>query len=348
MSTGIANMQTTRTGSETVVIEQLDGRARVVMRDRVRLRPETRTFTIGRSVNADVTLDDEHAAALHAEIEITEDGQVLARDLGSLNGIVAAGTRHRDASGLALTDAPFQIGRTRLRVRTQTEALAAEKPDQLLTGPASFATDPVWLAIFGALACLAQHFYSSWVGAPRDLLDSFVLLVGMSALGLGAWVGLWALLSRLLLGEWRWRPHAAIVLCIGALYVALNGALDVVSFSLSLPAWGFRKGLLTLAALGGVLSLHLIYAANVTPRRAAQIACIAATVIGVGAYWVFERNTWRDVNHINAAMNIYPPALRLHSGESVARYFERATALRAAAERRRQAALLDDADQDED
>src|SRR5262245_8102032 len=114
--------------TERVVVEGLDGQGRVQWRERLMLNGSRRTFTIGRSIDADVTLDDPHAAALHASVEITQDGRVLASDLDSLNGLVISGKRYREARGVELPDNTLQIGQTQLRVRTAHERLQPERP----------------------------------------------------------------------------------------------------------------------------------------------------------------------------------------------------------------------------
>ena len=150
--------------AEMVLIEILGAHDRVQARERVTLTGEQRSFTIGRSVTADVTLDDAHAAALHASVDIAPDGKIVVTDSGSVNGIVVAGKRQHNATNLELTEGTLQIGRTRLRIRTAHETLAPEKPDQLR--PASILRDPAWIAGAGALAGATQLAYSSWLGAP--------------------------------------------------------------------------------------------------------------------------------------------------------------------------------------
>src|SRR6202008_3193507 len=55
---------------DIVVIETLGSHGRLHARDRVALTPEKQQVTIGRSALADVVLDDQYAAPLHASIEV--------------------------------------------------------------------------------------------------------------------------------------------------------------------------------------------------------------------------------------------------------------------------------------
>ncbi len=326
--------------AETVLIEILGSHGRVQTHTRVVLTSDTRTFTIGRAAHADVTLDDAYTAALHASIEVTPEGKIRVSDLGSVNGIVISGKRHREAQPLELADGMLQIGRTRLRVRTAHEVLAPEKPDQL--APASILRDPAWIAGIGALACAAQLAYGGWLGAPRDLASIIVTTFLSGALAAGVWVAFWALLSRVMQGEWRWLRHAAIFLGVAAVFVAINGVMDLGWFMFSLPQWSTRTAWVGAIAFGCALYLHLIHASSITARRAAMVACIVPALSGGAGQWLQERNQMRDVNYIGASLRIYPPSLRLRSAGTPEDYFRSAMALRDGADKTRKALRTDD------
>lgn len=325
---------------DTVLIEILGSHGRVQTRERVALSGEQRTFTIGRSVSADVTLDDAHAAALHASVEITADGKILVSDLGSVNGIVVAGKRQHETKNLALADGMLQIGRTHLRVRTTHEKLPPEKPDQLR--PASMLRDPAWIAGAGALVSGMQLAYGGWLAAPRDLATVIVTTLISGALAAGAWIAFWALLSRVMQSEWRWLRHASIFLGVAAVFVAINGIMELGWFVFSLPQWSTRAAWIGAIAFGCALYLHLIHASSITTRSAALVACIIPVLSGGTGQWVQARYQMRDVNHIATSVRIYPPSLRLRAAGTGADYFRDTTALRDAADKTRKAIRADD------
>ncbi len=329
-------------GKGVVLVDILDSHGRVHLRERLALPGDKRTFTIGRAVDADVTLDDAHTAALHATIEITPTGQLLVSDLDSVNGVVVAGKRLRGARNVEVANGLLQIGRTRLRLRTAYEVLPPEQPDQLR--PASVLHDPAWLAGIGAVAGLAQLAYTTWLSVPRDLVAVLVTTLISAVAGAGVWVAFWALLSRMLCGEWRWLRHAAIFLGVAAVFYAINGVLDLGWFMFSLPQWSLRAAWVGAIALGCALYLHLIHASNIAPRRAAIVACIVPALSGGAGQWVQERQQMRDVNHIGTSLRIYPPALHLRAAGSIDDYFQRAATLREAADKKRKATRADDDD----
>lgn len=328
--------------NETVLIDTLDGHGRVSRRERIALRDGDRSFTLGRAVLADVTLDDAHLAPLHLSITIASDGQLMASDLGSLNGFTVAGQHYLGVQNQALPDGVVQIGRSRLRIRTAHEQLEPEKPDR--PRPSSFIRDPAWLAGIGAAAVAAQLVYSVWLSAPRDLITGLlsVLVFGLSACAI--WVLVWALLSRVLRAEWRWLHHAAILLGVAALFFAIEGLTDLGWFVFSLPDWSTRAAWIGSAAVGVALYLHLIHASNTSSRRAALAACLVPALLGGASQWLQQRGQSRDVNYIGGNLRIYPPALRLRAAGDSQAFFENAAKLRDAADKKRKATRADEDD----
>jgi hypothetical protein len=318
----------------SVLVEHLDSRGRVTMRERLTLDSSQPELTIGRSVGADVTIDDEHAAALHAMVQVTADGRLLVTDLGSINGVVVGGKRYERAAAVPLADGILQIGRTRLRVRTAHESLPPEKPDHHVQA-VSLLARPGVIAAAGALLMVVQTVYSSWLTAPRDLAASAVWMLGVGFAIVAVWVSFWALLSRVMQGEWRWLTHAAVMLGISGVYFMLDDVLDLAWFALSLPRWSDRGKWMAVMAFGSALYLHMTAASTMSRRRVALLACVAPALLALASQWLWSRSLRQDVNHIDSSLRIYPPGARLRSAGSVEDYFRRAAALREAADRRR-------------
>ena len=323
-----------------VVVEILDGHGKVRSRERLDLDPASPRFTVGRGIAADVILDDAHAAALHAAIEITPEGRVLVSDLGSLNGVLVGGERLRGVQALALEDGRFGVGRTWLRVRTAAEDLAPELAEDGGAGRA--ARNAPWVAAAGALVCLLFVVYSSWVGAPQDVASVIATASVSSMLLAGGWVAAWGFVTRVMQGEWRWMRHAAIFFSAFAVIIVIDWAMDVLWFALALPTWTLREVILLLGAAAYVLYRHLRGAANISLRRAALIAVLLPLVIGGSSYLVLERNQARNVNYIEIEAQLFPPDWRLRPGGSLDRYFIDAARLQEDSDRKRRAMPVDD------
>ena len=305
---------------------------------------ETRTLTLGRSVKADVTVDDEHVAPFHASLQIAPDGGILATDLGTTNGIVVSGKRYRAAQQMALTGGELQVGRTRLRVRTGHEVLPPEKADHL--DSAARLHQPAWLAAASLLALAALAIYTSWLGAPQDLLADATKLLGSMALLLALWVFVWALLSRIMRGEWRWLQHIAISAGAIVLYLCADTLFDISAFAFSVPSQDGSLAWLGAAVFGCAVCLHLIHASTLSARSSAQIAAIVALTVLCAGYWWLQRPLSRDVNYIASGIPLFPPSLRLKAAEPADVYFRALASLRDSADKKVQAAIAEDPDPD--
>ncbi len=80
---------------------------------RVRLRAQG--HVVGRSPDADITIDDPYASEFHARVGTAED-KVVIHDLGSTNGTYVNGRRVTSPTTVSRGDT-VQIGKTTLEVR---------------------------------------------------------------------------------------------------------------------------------------------------------------------------------------------------------------------------------------
>ena len=321
-----------------VVVEVLDHHGRVQHRERVALTAERRRFTAGRSAVADVMLDDAYCAPLHAGFEITADGRILIDDLDSLNGIVVDGQREHRVKARALSAGLVQIGRTTLRVRLAPDALAPEKADHAARSGRSMAR----VAMAAMVFCVLFVIYFAWLGAPRDLATAAAAALTTTLAGAAGWVAIWALLSRVMQGEWRVEIHAAIFFCVAAGLLIADSMRDIIWFALALPAGGALDLLLGMVAVAVLLYLHLTHASNLKPRTAALGAILLPVVIGGSGAWVQARNLERNVNHIAVREQVYPPGLRLRAAGTVESYFVAGPKLKEEADKKRRAIPVDD------
>lgn len=329
---------------ESVLVECHDATGHLVWRERAHL-DERRTLTLGRSVEADLVVDEEHAAPMHVRLEILADGQVVATDLGTLNGIVVAGRRIHGADRLALPGNTLRIGRTRIRVRTARDAIVPEKPERGVS--ASVFRHPAAIAGVGGLVLVAQGILGLWITSPRDLIGDAALLLGMVAAIALVWVAVWALVSRILVRDWRLLTHAAIFVGLFAIYGILDDLMDLGWFMLALPSWPTRSTWIggLLAALG--LFLHLRAASEIGRRAALVSAALLPILIFGASAWFKDRFQDRDVNYVDGGVQIYPPAVRLRAASDPELFLKRAAALSAAADARRRAQPAEGSDDDD-
>jgi FHA domain len=318
-----------------IVIEVLGAHDRIVSRHRLVQTGDTATCTIGRGAAADVIVDDPHVAAVHARVSVDAAGIATVTDLGTVNGIEVGG-RHVHGAFDEPVAGIVRIGRTRLRVRTATETLPAELPEHEGVPVDTRARDFRWLATGVAVATAAMIF-SIWTSTTesRELVSSLVAgLLIVFAVGCG-WIAVWALVSRVGLGESRWVRHAAIFFCAIAAIEVISMLVDIVAgaFGIFLPASAAMLifGLVAAAAL----ALHLLNAGPMRRRFALAIGVlIPALTLGTGQ-WMLWRGQDRSAYYIPDGNEIVPPALMLHSGAPLDTYVAGLDKLKAQADAKR-------------
>ena len=101
------NIRTPGAGAELVLISgSADGR---------RIRLSAQGHVVGRSPEAEITIDDPYASEFHARVGI-QDERIMVHDLGSTNGTYVNGRRVSAPTTVSRGDT-VQIGKTILEVR---------------------------------------------------------------------------------------------------------------------------------------------------------------------------------------------------------------------------------------
>ncbi|HZI41642.1 MAG TPA: FHA domain-containing protein [Gemmatimonadaceae bacterium] len=249
-------------------------------------------LTLGRGLANDVVLDDPYVDASHARVILDESGAVVVEDLGSVNGLVS-GTDRIFGRAVVRPGATLRVGRTQLRFRDPSESLPPALVDvqvPSLAAPSSsrvtrlMSSTPANLGV-AALAlfvyALAAWLTSSGRSSANDVITKSLAFATFAA----AWAGLWSIASRIIVHQFRFVRHLAVVSAIvlgGLLYGYLNGLLEFLY-----PDATFIDVMGIVAMIGCVVLLvagHLALTSAMPRRRRWKIAGIAAaTVMGIAA-----------------------------------------------------------------
>jgi hypothetical protein len=318
-----------------MLVEVLDVHGHVQIRQRI--AGAGGRCRIGRSLACDVVLDDPYAAAEHTLLTLQEDGRVLVQDLATTNGTRVDGRRVDPLEGRTIARGELRIGRTRVLLRTLESAVPPER---------RFSRDPLQrhrtlFAAAGVLLCLAFAAFLQWTYAPERLAPRVLISELVALGGLAAWVGVWALVSRLTVGAWQLRIHLAIA-----------------AFCVGLWAWGYWLYLLAayvmqwrglwmlMASLAGCVALaaawlHLNYATHFR-RTAALSLALLAPLLCSGVWWLADLQLDpRTVNRMALGARVFPSAPRVAPSTDLGDYLSDAATLKRAANRLRQESLLE-------
>jgi hypothetical protein len=292
---------------------------------------------IGRGLACDVIVDDPFVAAEHVQLELQQDGRVHVRDLGTRNGTLLDGHAVSADAGSTIAGGELLVGHTRLRVRTGSAPVAAERPlrrDFLLR-------HRTLLAVAGLALCFAFAAFQQWTFAPERLAQRMLIAVLAVMVALAPWVGAWSLASRLATGAWRVRIHLAIAACCVALWLWGYWIHSLLAFAFQwhwlAPVMVVMAGLIAFAAAW----LHLRQATTFR-HLAAMLLALLAPLVGGGAWWLVDLQLDpRTVNRTEAGPRVFPPSVRVAPSMDLADYLTDVAKLKREANIARQQSLLE-------
>ena len=294
-------------------IEVLSRHGEVAARERI----EASEARIGRAFDNDVVLNDPYVAPHHLRIFRGEDGELVAEDLGSLNGLYSEhGARRLERLPLA-AEPGIRIGRTTLRVHDAAHAVAPERP---LTPPRAHARWSLGLAA----AVLALLLLLQWLNLTSEPSASAVLLPLMGfATVLAVWSGAWAVLSRVFFGQARFALQLRIALTASIALLLWGQLSEALSFSFAWREFAEYAGLGAWVVLAATCYAHLHV---IGPRHIGAAMGIVVAVMGAGMLLQYAaHNETRNLLGQSANLgDLRPPAFRLAPLVSSEQFFERA------------------------
>ena len=303
--------------SAVMWVEVLSRQGDVAVRERIE-REEAR---IGRAFDNDVVVDDPHVAPHHLRVYRGEDGELVAEDLGTVNGLYAEHGARRVAR-ISLADEPvIRIGRTTLRVHDGAHAVAPEKP---LTPPRMHAR---W-ALGLALAVFAIIGLVNWLSITQEPNARVVLVPFLTlAMGLAVWTGLWALVSRIFAGQSLFVLHLRIALTACIALLVWDQVAHAAAFALAWREMGDYAGLGAWALLAATCYAHL-HAIGPRHMRVAM-TLVGALIVAGAAVQYFDRWDQRnDIGQRAGLGELRPPMFRAVPLATTDEFFKRADAVK--------------------
>ncbi|MET0312214.1 MAG: FHA domain-containing protein [Burkholderiaceae bacterium] len=263
--------------------------------------------TLGRSLAADLVVEDPHLAAEHLRIDRGENGTVQVHVLETVNGISLGRRRH--AAGESF-DWPvgeeLLLGRLHFTMRLADAPLAPEQPLPSFPWRAAAITAGILVALLGYELSMA------WIQSvePGAWGKSIVDVVATVALGVAGWAALWALLSKLFSGQAYFWRHVRIVGAGILLARVAYGLAHVLAFSFSLESLARFSAYIFIVGLAVIVYLHLRV---VAPRRKAGLGIALAVCLLVGIPAKLGSN-WLQNKRFSEELymaSIFPPSWRM-------------------------------------
>ena len=272
---------------------------------------------IGRAFDNDIVVDDPHVAPHHLRIYRGEDGELVAEDMQSLNGLYPEHGAHRVAKLSLAREPGFRIGRTTLRVR---DARHPVPPERLLTPPRKHAQ---WAAMLGVVL-LAVLLALQWLNLTTQPSASavFLPLLGFVT-ALAVWTLFWAILSRIFFGQAQFALMLRIAVTACIALVLWDQVTETASFSLAWREARDYSGLGAWALLGAACYGHL-HAIGPRHMRAAMTLVVVLVIAGAAVQYFGRSETRRIIGQRASLGELRPPAFRAVPLASADQFFAKA------------------------
>jgi hypothetical protein len=261
--------------------------------------------SIGRGYGNDVIVDDPYVAACHLRVFRDEAGQLVAEDLGSINGTFLDGSASRMSRVVIDGGRPIRIGHTLLRVRAQDYSVEPER-----VAPAERHALPIVLVLAVATALFGLITLRVWLaqtGEPRlsDYVTPVLTVCGIMVV----WVGIWALISRIFAGRSHFARNLLIAFSGFLASLIYNELARYASFALTWPAPGTYEYAAAWLILAAVFFLHL---RQISATRLWLKGAIVAVllVVAIGVQSLQRSEAFSDSGRENTARLLLPPAFR--------------------------------------
>jgi FHA domain len=294
-----------------IVVELLDRAGSVVARHRCNELP----VRLGRAYDNEIIVDDPFVAPNHLRIERSADGALVARDLGTRNGMYAVTARRwslwqgagKRSNEIVLTpDTLVRAGHSTFRVRPIDQAVAPERLDTTAHG-----WEGLRPALVAATMLTLLALFNAW-SADTTTQESFVYETSV-ALVLGVmlgWAGAWALLNRLFARRARFGRHFLIgaVFMVGAFVTSLAAQLLAYAFSLD---WATRfDSYLNLVLLSIAVYFHVATITPLSMSFARRFAVVFA-LLAIGLFGLYRYATQNQFGDSLYMTSIQWPAIRM-------------------------------------
>lgn len=266
---------------------------------------------VGRALNNEVVLNDPHAAAHHAVLDLDDQGRLVLTAGVSRNGVrveekSSTLTLSIEQQAVLSPLALWHIGAATLRVRRLEDPLPLERPWMAPAGPQPRRTTGLLLlallAWTGGVLWLENDPDATW----ENYLPGLLTMLG----GLGLWVGLWGLLSKLFMRRFVVLPHLRVVLSYVLAIVVLQAAMALGAYALDWP-WASRlREPVAWIGASAMLAHHLRL---VFPSHAWRASAAAASLAIAGLGWSMAVR-WQHADRLFDELysaTLAPPAWRL-------------------------------------
>jgi len=256
------------------IIEILDRFGKVKQRHRIDKYP----FTIGRSYNNDIIIDDPYISPAHLEIDSNVNYLFTVKDSNSENGLFSIAPLKQHDNLIINDNLRIRIGHTDIRFRSldypiKETVLQRSTPSKLSMLATNFYAF-VFIWVFTALALLFDEYLAeiakvSFKSIMSSIMAMYILF--------GLWAALWSIASKIITHRFYFTFHAALICTMVFVLTLIEILSENIEFSFSLV--NFSWWVLAIATLFFTIALiygHLTISSTLTKKKMFITAILAA------------------------------------------------------------------------
>ena len=294
----------------------------------------THIITIGRDLSCDFILDDVHVAPIHAKVLINDKNEAFIEDINTLNGIIYKKKKLKFKNNNQepiLTDDPYKLGKTQLRIRNS----AWEIPKEKALSPKS----AVPYALMGLISVLMYITYTLWVGDTGDSTPHYLYDLSAFTLLFCVWSSFYAVFGRLISGEDRFFTHLTIATTGYLIGVLVVNTLDLLAFAFSSLIPLYIAPYVSIIILAMIVKTHLKLADPIHWKYE-RFALLLVTVMAISVPLAQNYISHKKFTDIQTLSTLKHPTLMVVPPVSIDDYINKNNTLKSQLDQKKKDNLL--------
>jgi len=315
-----------------LILEIINRFNRVTERHKIATLP----IIVGRGYDSDIILDDKYISPSHVKINKDINGQIILRDLDTVNGTHNLSQHQKIDQSLVNLNDRIRIGHTHFRLRDNKQMLENTEVDRFHSTRLSAYINNPWTLILAIPLLFSLFIYQEYMNTFRDT-GLIKLLTGATPALLITllWAVTWAGISRFFTHHFYFSSHCNIAgFGIIAILISIS-TIDYYSFAFSADASSnYLKYLCQFLIGSTILYGHLRYCTTTSSKKLISItSTISFMAIALTLFLTYTHQT--DFSgHLNYMGQLKPPIFQLTPSLSTEEFFNQTDLLKHEVDRR--------------
>lgn len=256
------------------IVEILDRFGKVRQRTRVDKYP----FTIGRSYNNDIIIDDPYISPVHLKIESNINYIFTVNDNGSDNGLFSTAPLKQHDNLIINDNLRIRIGHTDIRFRSlgypvKETAIQRSTPSKLSMLSTNFYAFLFFWLFTAALFYFDEYLAETGELSVKTLFSNVVMMYFIFSI----WAGLWSIASKVMTHRFYFTFHSILICFIIFILTVIEVISENIEFAFSLVnfAW-WIVALTTLVFTVSLIYGHLSFSSSLSKKKMLIAALLSA------------------------------------------------------------------------